>query len=227
MEKTILSLYPVEMTLDSLLSALHLDMQHGLIDDIIEVYQSALEVAKPVAVFAPFPIDDRDGAIWLNGVKLDEPFVHIMLSGSSVVVPYVASCGKEIDAWSKAYDGDCFEQFVADTIKQLCLEVVCKRLFGEVREKHFSTGFISTINPGSICEWPTSSQPLLFDIIGNVTDDIGVVLSDSCLMIPSKSWSGIMFRTDQEFHNCQLCPKLDCPNRKAPYGGSVSRGRFS
>ena len=218
-EKKILSVSPIDISMEILLSALHLDREHELIDDIITMHRAAIETAKPVAVFAPYPVDARDGVIRLNNVMLDAPFVYEKLSACDIVIPFVASCGNEIDEWSKTLD-DSFEQFVADILKQLCLKAIGERLFSEVREKYFNDGEISTINPGSLAEWPIANQHLLFEILGGVTGDIGVVLSDSCLMSPTKSWSGIMFQTEKVFHNCQLCPRTDCPNRKTPYIGN-------
>ena len=46
---------------------------------------------------------------------------------------------------------------------------------------------------------------------------IGVRLTDSFLMVPMKSISGILFPTEVRFESCQLCPRKDCPGRRAPY----------
>ena len=42
-------------------------------------------------------------------------------------------------------------------------------------------------------------------------------LTQSCLMLPSKSSSGIFFISENDFNNCRYCPKLECPNRSAPF----------
>lgn len=42
-------------------------------------------------------------------------------------------------------------------------------------------------------DWPIQEQRKLFEIIGNTKDLIGVELTDSCLMLPIKSVSGIWF----------------------------------
>ena len=78
---------------------------------------------------------------------------------------------------------------------------------------------ISSLNPGSLKEWPITGQVPLFELLGGVTEDIGVVLSDSLLMSPVKSVSGIMFQSEEAYENCQLCPRENCPGRRAPYAG--------
>ena len=219
MEKNIIAVSPVNISLDSLLSVLHVDEENDLIEDIKIMFEAAIEIARPIAIYVPLSPGLCDGTIELYGVKLEEPFVYEMLSNCNIVIPYVISCGQEIDLWSQSFT-DVFEQFVADELKQLCLNVIREKLFSEVHEKYFKTeGKISHINPGSLKEWPITGQTALFNILGGVTSDIGVRLLDSLLMSPGRSVSGIMFQAEQTFHNCQLCPKIDCPNRRVPYTG--------
>jgi len=35
--------------------------------------------------------------------------------------------------------------------------------------------------------------------------------------VPLKSGSGIWFPSESHYENCMLCPRTDCPNRRAPY----------
>jgi hypothetical protein len=73
------------------------------------------------------------------------------------------------------------------------------------------------MNPGSLENWPISEQKPLFSLFGDVEKLIGVRLSDSFLMFPIKSVSGIYFPTESSFASCQLCPREKCPNRRAKY----------
>ena len=50
---------------------------------------------------------------------------------------------------------------------------------------------------------------------------IGVTLSESFLMIPIKSVSGILFPKEIRFESCQLCPREKCAGRRAPYEESL------
>ena len=78
----------------------------------------------------------------------------------------------------------------------------------------------SSLNPGSLAAWPITGQKELFEIIGRVSD-IGVSLQESFMMLPLKSASGLIFATDEEWHNCMRCPRTDCPNRRAEYEGNM------
>ena len=43
------------------------------------------------------------------------------------------------------------------------------------------------------------------------------MLTDTFLMVPIKSVSGIFFPTEVSFESCQLCPRENCIGRRAPY----------
>jgi hypothetical protein len=75
----------------------------------------------------------------------------------------------------------------------------------------------ATMAPGSLSEWPLSQQRSLFACLGDPEGEIGVHLSDSLLMVPAKSVSGIRFPTTESFVSCQLCSRENCPGRRAPY----------
>ena len=222
MEKYIVTTVPPNVSIDAVLSELHMEkMDRGSarVKSVLAILEEALSVAKPIALYSPFKPEISDDAVTINGIKIEEPFVKKMLSGNDIVVPYVASCGVEVDEWSKKYT-EVFEQFIVDAIKEMFLDSVRDELKREVKEKYFAADkVISAINPGSLNDWPITGQKPLFNMLGGVTDDIGVILKSSLLMIPTKSVSGILFQTDEAYHNCQLCPRLDCPGRSAPYKG--------
>ena len=71
------------------------------------------------------------------------------------------------------------------------------------------------MNPGSLADWPLREQRPLFGLLGNVRAAIGVTLTPSLLMTPTKSVSGILFPSEETFASCQLC-HADVPE---PAGG--------
>jgi hypothetical protein len=73
------------------------------------------------------------------------------------------------------------------------------------------------MSPGRLEDWPLTEQESLFALLGDTEAKIGVRLTGSMLMYPTKSVSGILFSTEERFETCQLCPRKGCPNRKMPY----------
>ncbi len=45
-------------------------------------------------------------------------------------------------------------------------------------------------------------------------------------MVPTKSVSGILFPAEESFASCQLCPRENCPNRRAPYDPELFDRKF-
>ena len=82
------------------------------------------------------------------------------------------------------------------------------------------------MNPGSLADWPLREQRTLFALLGDVHGAIGVELTPSLLMTPTKSVSGILFPTAETFASCQLCPREECPNRRAVYDPLLFAQRY-
>ena len=131
MEKHIVTMKITEddVPLAAVLKYLRTDEGDDMIDVITAMREEAIGVAVPKALYAITKPDIHNETVFLNGVKFIEPFVAKMLTGSGFVAPYVATCGTEVNDWSKSYAADPYEQFVADTLKQLCLGVVRTKLF--------------------------------------------------------------------------------------------------
>lgn len=108
------------------------------------------------------------------------------------------------------------------TFKMMALNRASRVLAEHIKET-YGIAVLSTINPGSgnVNVWPVDQQRPLFDMLGNTVDLVGVRLTDSCLMVPDKSVSGIYFPSKIEYCNCQTCTRRHCPTRRAPYNSSV------
>ncbi|MGE5222062.1 MAG: vitamin B12 dependent-methionine synthase activation domain-containing protein, partial [Omnitrophica WOR_2 bacterium] len=86
---------------------------------------------------------------------------------------------------------------------------------------------LAAMNPGSLEDWPLSEQNSLFALLGDVTETTGVRLTDSMLMQPTKSVSGIYFTSAEGFASCQLCPRQACPNRRATYDPDLFQQKYA
>ena len=133
------------------------------------------------------------------------------------VFPYVATCGQELDAVSIESD-DVFGQFCRDHLKEMALRAAMAHLVTHLKES-YSLETLVSMNPGSgdINVWPIQQQRELFAFFGDAPESIGVVLTDSCLMVPNKSVSGLLYPSEDGFQSCQLCHREGCPNRRAPF----------
>jgi len=138
-------------------------------------------------------------------------------------VGYVATCGQALHLARADYADD----FVAGAIwDDICLAYLrmAMDMFQKYVMQHFFPSkdhkkMFAALNPGSLQAWPISAQKDLFSFLGKGADLAGVKLTNSMLMLPAKSSSGLLFPTDQPYENCMHCPRIDCPNRRAEYRG--------
>ncbi len=213
----VLDAIPFEVNEGDALTAMGIDPEAPLADDALGLLRDALPAARPKGVYrlaAAEPVDDRTVA--LDGVRFSSRVLRVNLEGRHRAFPFVATCGAELEAWSHAHAGDPMHQFWADVIKELALRCAIDALGNHLVDR-FRPGERAMMNPGSLEDWPLSEQPGLFSLFGMHIEEIGVRLTESFLMVPVKSVSGVWFETESGFVNCQLCPRADCPNRRATY----------
>jgi len=114
--------------------------------------------------------------------------------------------------------GDMLKEFWWDLIKTHLLGAANKHLSDHLHRK-FRLGKTATMRPGSgdVSVWPIEQQKTLFSLLGSVESDIGGQLTESCLMVPNKTTSGLLFPTETDFRSCEVCHRENCPSRHAPF----------
>lgn len=182
----------------------------------------AREVARPKALYTEAFVEGRgDDTVRIGGVTFTSRALRRKLDSVERVFPYVATCGHEMDGVALPA-GDVLAQYWWDAIKAELLAAARAHLLAHLTEK-FRLGQTARMSPGSgdVETWPIEQQRLLFALLGGVTPHIGVVLTESCLMIPNKTVSGLLFPTAEDFQTCQVCHRDPCPNRRAPFDAAV------
>jgi hypothetical protein len=185
----------------------------------------AKKAGSPKAVYrVSYPGKRTEDSVVIDGVVLKSRVLSVNLADVHRVFPYVVTCGRELEGWSKIYTDPLLSYFT-DYIKAVALESAVNFLYGHIK-KNYLLSKISSISPGSLDDWPLEQQKPLFEIMGDMEETAGVVLTDSLLMLPAKSMSGIIFPTDVTFESCMLCPREDCVGRRAPYNSSLYEERY-
>lgn len=190
-----------------------------LVEELAEMMDQAQNAAEPVVLFGVCPVSqDANDSICVNGQRIDSRLVCEKLRGKNRCFPYIATCGEQLETWSKQYEDDFLLAFWAEEIKKLYLNRVMAAFYEYLKVHYHTAGHLASLNPGSLEQWPIKGQEELFAILGGpnfVKEQTGVVCTDSFLMLPIKSISGICFEGDAFYENCQHCPLTDCPNRRA------------
>ncbi|MBO4216590.1 MAG: vitamin B12 dependent methionine synthase [Clostridia bacterium] len=197
----------------------------GCDDEMSEMLSEAAPLAVPKAIFTVAEVlHTAPDAVRINGVDVVSSLMSKNFSGLSRAFPYICTVGTELERWSEKYSDDPLASYWADEIKKAYLYAFVPLFRGAVAERYGVKGRFPSMNPGSLeKEWPISGQEQLFAMLGgkeSVKERIGVTLTDSYLMLPSKTVSGICFESEHDYENCMLCPRVSCPNRRAPFDAS-------
>ena len=215
---------PFSLDAEHLMRQLRIKPGSSNAEAFTELLARVVEVGKPKAVYELSYVEDRaDDSVVLGGVRFTSRALRRNLGPVERVFPYVATCGTEADAVA-APDGDALQALWLWTIKEALLEVARDYLYERLASRYRMTHW-ATMHPGSgdAGVWPIEQQKELFSVFGEVETLIGVRLTDSMLMVPAMSVSGIVYATETEFASCQVCHREGCPGRTAPFDEAVWR----
>ncbi len=190
-----------------------------------QILGEARHVARPKAAFAVAFVEQlTDESVRIGKVIFKSRVLRVNMEHAGIVYPFVATCGAEIEDWSKNMNG-MLHSFWADNIKMMALGCALSRLDAYLKER-LEGAQISCMNPGSLEDWPIEQQAPLFELLGDAAGAIGVSLSKSMVIQPLKSVSGIQFVSEEGFVNCSLCPRENCPGRRADYDAGLYDVRY-
>ena len=140
------------------------------------------------------------------------------LRGSEAYALFIATAGVEYEAYQQRLkdEGDMVRVFIADAlgsvVAERCADQMEQCLQESIDKLHWH--HTNRFSPG-YCGWHVSQQQLLFPLFQRQT--CGVRLTDSSLMVPIKSVSGIIGLGKEVRHldyTCGLCDFKQCYKRK-------------
>ena len=219
----VLDSIPFRLDVEAVLKQLHQNKGNKYIGAIVqELIEIVRPIAKPKAIYKVSYVENKNEAsVYIDGVRFTSRVLRVNLDKVERVFPYVATCGRELDEIAVPSD-DYMKYYCLDVIKEMTLRSAISYLT-DYLTRNYALGQMSRMHPGSLEDWPITQQKNLFSIFGNVEDLVGVKLTESFLMIPIKSVSGICFPTEIRFESCQLCPREVCSERRAPYDPDLVR----
>ena len=202
-----------------------LRVPEDLDEDFAEVFEECEKIADPGYMYAEMPVRQTESTTIVGEAEFESRIMYGNFKGLTKVWAYVLTCGKNLYNLAKSKD-DPLERYWVDCIAETYLGAMHPYIHAEVAaiagvERLYS------MNPGSLDDFPLACQRPLFDMLGDVEAGIGAWLTDSFLILPYKSGSGIYFTSDHDYENCSMCPRSDCPNRRAPYDGMMFETKYA
>ncbi len=162
------------------------------------------------------------GYFYFEGIKFNTGKLVIKnLKNSEKMAMFICTAGPEVSRRSGGLidSGNLPEGYVADLVGSVLVEEAMDILQERLRVEFEQEGLRITnrYSPG-YCDWKVDEQHKLFGIFPS--DFCGVRLSESALMIPVKSVSGVIgIGKEVRFHKyiCNACNKVNCIYRNIKY----------
>jgi hypothetical protein len=189
-----------------------------MIDAILDQLSNYCSIQAGYRILDIQKMENRSDGLLIDGSFFAvQKIVAGYLRKSEKAVLFVCSIGPGMERWSKKLfaEGDGPLSYLVDAVASITVEQVADTLHDEI-EKHMLVRGLKITNrysPG-YCDWLVSEQHLLFSFLP--TNFCGITLTESALMIPIKSVSGIIGagavvkRVD---YKCNTCGMKDCTYR--------------
>lgn len=197
---------------------LHLTPDDELGRELAGLISEATRAARPKVLYKTVYVEARDPeSITLSGTTFRSAVLASCLEDVERAFLYICTCGPELDAVPLGDDA-FMAPYCLDVIKAMALGTAIRYLQEHLQDT-YQPGKLSSMSPGSGPRnlWPIEEQHALFGAFDGAHHALGVTLTPSCLMVPNKTVSGILYPSQIDFVSCRLCPRTDCPRRRAPF----------
>ena len=213
--------FAVELSLEKTLGRLKIDEKRSRALGAESVFRTAATLIHPRVIYTTAYVNKRSSnKIEIDSTQFTSRVLAKNLEQIERVFPYVLTIGDTLEnraRSSQSIAAQLILEAVGDLALGSALEHVQRRISAQ-----YGLETTSHMGPGQL-DWPITQQKELFSILGDVKDRIGVTLTESQMMVPRKSISGIIFPTEETFISCQLCQRNKCPSRRTSFDKDLSK----
>jgi hypothetical protein len=149
-----------------------------------------------------------------NEIFSPSKIVTTQLKNSTATALYICTAGEEISNQSKEISnmGDPILGYIFDIIGSVAVEKATDKIQEKLKEELLKSGLtISDRYSPGYCDWSVAEQQKLFQLMPE--NFCGVTLSNTSLMNPIKSVSGIIgigSNLEQKGYQCRWCTDKNC-----------------
>jgi hypothetical protein len=185
---------------------------------IADVLNSAEEITDIKGKY--LLMDDYSASTSLESIRINDHCFHTgkivtsFIHKSEKFLFFIVTAGKDIELQSQQFlhGNDPLLGYIYDVLGSLTVESATEKFLQNIEERFLKIG-LKISNPYSpgYCGWPVSDQQKLFTLFGDDTCDIK--LSETCLMDPIKSISGIIGigkNVKKQPYSCSICDAKNC-----------------
>ena len=155
-----------------------------------------------------------------DSITLESKVIARLLERCEKVAVFTLTIGNHLEEMVAylAENGLVLQATVLDAIGSGAAEKLAAYVEDRIRSMAHAKGLVASrrFSPG-YCDWEVSQQKMVFQAMNG--DTAGIRLTESLLMIPRKSVSGIIGigpanHNIEDYNPCHTCHKKDCPGRR-------------
>ncbi len=162
--------------------------------------------------------EDANHGLLLDGVFFSpDKIIYPQIKKAERAAMFAVTIGREMELWSGELfrRGEILMGYMADAAASSIVENITDLLHDHIRSRMLESEMKITnrYSPG-YCNWNVSEQHLLFSLLPK--NFCGISLTESSLMLPVKSVSGIIGigkNVRYSKYNCNRCAVKDCTYR--------------
>ena len=191
----------------------------GLIEEILENVAPYCAIQGGYRIFDKISRDKKNHLITIENKTFDvKSIVSNQIRKAEKAALFLCTAGPDVEKWSKDQmkSGDLMKGYVIDVIGSEIVEKAIDKIH-DILEKDMNAlnmGVTDRYSPG-YCGWQVSEQPKLFSFFPD--NYCGIQLSDTSLMNPIKSVSGLIGigpKAERKGYICEYCNQINCLYRK-------------
>ncbi|MBP8959776.1 MAG: methionine synthase [Bacteroidales bacterium] len=189
------------------------------IDKVLSEASELSDVKAELAICSNIKINKESGVMTIEGIDFHPGKIIIsQLWKSESVAVFACTAGSRLSDRSKKLieEKNLLEGYVFDVVGSEIVEAGADLMQEKLKIMMAAEGMLITnrYSPG-YCGWDVSEQDKLFSLIPD--NYCGITLTNSALMIPLKSVSGIIGigkKVRFNFYTCNLCDDRNCIYRR-------------
>ena len=190
-----------------------------LIEELLKESEEISKIKAQYSIFIDVKFNNENKSVEIKNVVFDiKKIVFSQIKKSDSVAIFLCTAGEEIGIRSRKamQERDMLRGYIYDVIGSEAVEAAADLMQDDLEKAAKSIGLKITnrYSPG-YCDWNVAEQHKLFELMPD--NFCGIRLTDSALMDPEKSVSGIIGIGENVRFNpytCGLCNMKDCVYRK-------------
>ena len=191
----------------------------SLIEVVLKEAEQFCNIRAEYRIFKEIRFNSDDKSVDINDINFQvHKIVFGQLKESESFAVFLCTAGEEIGRRSREamQDGDPLKGYIFDVVGSTVVDSAADMLQDEIRKSVILSGkkISNRYSPG-YCDWYVGEQHKLFQLLPD--NFCGIRLTESALMVPIKSISGIIGIGENIKYNnytCKLCDIKDCVYRR-------------